>query len=167
MEIEQKSEKPKKLTEEEELFCQLYINGGVVFAGQRAKCYKEAFHPEERNVSIPSKQLLSKQHILTRIKVLSDELQTETETIATKLQVSETLKAVMEETATSSYTDKFGVKLSPAPLRSVSVNAAKALMDIYPIKHAQSSKLKIEGEGGVTFNVIVPSQEHPQTENEN
>ncbi|MCY1134005.1 hypothetical protein OWT79_10385 [Bacteroides fragilis] len=159
MENEQKTEKPKKLTEEEERFCQLYINGSVEYAGQHVKCYKEAFHNHDVNVSILSRQLLSKTSVLARIKVLSDELQTETETIATKLQVSETLKAVMEETATSSYTDKFGVKLSPAPLRSVSVNAAKALMDIYPIKHAQSSKLNIEGEGGITFNVVVPSPE--------
>ncbi|MDC1812101.1 hypothetical protein POZ03_16705 [Bacteroides uniformis] len=165
MENEQKSEKPKKLTDEEELFCQLYINGGVEYAGQHVKCYKYAFQIEEQNVSIPSRQLLSKPSITTRIKILSDKLQSETETVATKLQISETLKAVMEETATSSYTDKFGVKLSPAPLRSVSVNAAKALMDIYPIKHTQSSKLKIEGEGGVTFNVIVPSPE-PNVENE-
>lgn len=165
MENEQKSEKLKKLTEEEELFCQLYINGGVEYAGQYMKCFQNAFQTEEQNISILSRQLLSKPAINTRIKILSDEFQTETETVATKLQISETLKAVMEETATSSYTDKFGVKLSPAPLRSVSVNAAKALMDIYPIKHTQSSKLKIEGEGGVTFNVIVPSPE-PKVENE-
>lgn len=164
MENEQKSEKPRKLTEEEELFCQLYINGGVEYAGQHVKCYKNAFQTEERNVSIPSRQLLSKPSVIVRIKTLSDEFQTETETVATKLQISETLKAVMEETATSSYTDKFGIKLSPAPLRSVSVNAAKALMDIYPIRHTQGGKLKIEGEGGVTFNVIVPS---PKSKAEN
>ncbi len=39
------------------------------------------------------------------------------ETMAVKLQVAETLKAVMDETATSDYTDRFGVPLSPAPLQ--------------------------------------------------
>ena len=65
--------------------------------------------------------------------------------------------AVMEETATREYTDRFGIPLSPAPLRAVAVNAAKALMELYPIKHASESRLKIEnGQGGVIFNVIVP-----------
>ena len=71
----------------------------------------------------------------------------------------------MEETASSKYTDKFGVDLSPAPLRvAVSVNAAKALMDIYPIKHTQESKLRIEGDNGIIFNVIVPSSDEKQHE---
>ena len=79
------------------------------------------------------------------------------ETAAVKLQVTETLKAVMDETATSDYTDRFGVPLSPAPLRAVSVNAAKALMEIFPIKHKEENRLRIEGgDGNVIFNVIVP-----------
>ena len=62
----------------------------------------------------------------------------------------------MEETADSSYTDKFGIKLSPAPLRAVSVNAARTLMDIYPVKHSGESKGKSEANTSVTFNVVVP-----------
>ena len=85
-----------------------------------------------------------------------------TEAIAVKLQVTETLKSVMEETSTAKYKDKWGMDLSPAPLRAVAVNAAKALMDLYPIKHAQEAKLKIEGGGdnGIIFNVIVPQKEN-------
>jgi len=38
------------------------------------------------------------------------------------------------------------------------VNAAKALMDMFPIKHKEETKLRIEnGEGNVIFNVIVPT----------
>lgn len=104
-----------------------------------------------------ARRLLAKPHILARIKELVEELQQETETLATKLQVAETLKAVMEETSTAKYTDKFGIDLSPAPLRAVSVNAAKALMELYPIRHNQEAKLRIEGESGIVFNVIVPT----------
>jgi hypothetical protein len=45
-------------------------------------------------------------------------------------------------------------------MRSVAVNAAKALMDMHPIKEAQISKISLdsgEGGSGITFNVIVPS----------
>ena len=63
----------------------------------------------------------------------------------------------MDETATTDYTDRFGVPLSPAPLRAVSVNAAKALMEIFPIRHKEENRLCIEGsDGNVIFNVIVP-----------
>ena len=49
--------------------------------------------------------------------------------------------------------------LSPAALRAVSVNAAKALMEIFPIRHKEESRLRIEGnDGNVIFNVIVPQK---------
>ena len=63
----------------------------------------------------------------------------------------------MEETSNNNYVDRFGNKLSPAPLRAVAVNAAKALMELYPVKHSHETKLRIEGSNaGIVFNVIVP-----------
>lgn len=146
-----------KLTAAEEEFCSLYVCGGSKYAGQASKCYIEVFGEKVKYVSMAARRLLAKLHILARIKELVEELQQETETLATKLQVAETLKAVMEETSTAKYTDKFGIDLSPAPLRAVSVNAAKALMELYPIRHNQEAKLRIEGESGIVFNVIVPT----------
>ena len=94
---------------------------------------------------------------MARVKEMISTEQYEMETAAVKLQVGETLKAVMAEAATQNYLDRFGAPLSPAPLRAVSVNAAKALMELYPIKHAQESRLRIEGsDGNIVFNVIVP-----------
>lgn len=143
------------LTAEEEQFCFLFVYGDMNFAGQPEKCYGEVFG-EKNNITVISKRFISQPHILAKINELFKSLQAETETIAVKLQVAETLKAIMEETATAQFDDRFGVNLSPAPLRAVSVNAAKALMDLYPIKHIHETKLKIEGEGNVVFNVIVP-----------
>ena len=142
------------LTKAESLFCDLYINGGREFAGQHCKCYREAFQDSGSGVSLKSRRLLGKPHISERIKKLSEQQQTDTEAIAVKLQVT--------ETSTAKYKDKWGMDLSPAPLRAVAVNAAKALMDLYPIKHAQEAKLKIEGGGdnGIIFNVIVPQKEN-------
>ncbi|WP_291598980.1 hypothetical protein [Bacteroides sp.] len=158
-------QKETALTAQEEDFCNLYIYGDMDFAGQHRKCYEEIFG-ETGNVAVASRRLLGKPQIMARIKELSALVQNDTETLAVKLQVAETLKAVMEETSSAAYSDKFGVSLSPAPLRAVSVNAAKALMDLYPIKHAQEAKLRIEGEGGVVFNVIVPEakpRDHEET----
>lgn len=149
----------RPLTPKEEEFCQLYVRGGAEYAGQQAKCFREIFGQDGRNVYAASHRLITDPRIQARVKEMTASAQFEAETIAVKLQVAETLKAVMEETATREYTDRFGIPLSPAPLRAVAVNAAKALMDIYPIKHASESRLKIEnGQGGVIFNVIVPQQ---------
>jgi hypothetical protein len=145
------------LTDAEERFCELYVYGGYEFAGQARKCYEEVFGNEHKNTYLLSRRFLSKPHILAKVKELAATIQNETETLAVKLQIAETLKAVMEETATAQYEDRFGGALSPAPLRAVSVNAAKALMELYPVKHAQEAKLRIEGaDGNVIFNVIVP-----------
>jgi hypothetical protein len=153
------------LTETEEKFCNLYVFGGMDFAGQTQKCYEEVFRSEEKNTYLLSRRFLSRPHIAAKVKELATTIQAETETLALKLQLTETLKAVMEETATAKFDDRFGIAQSPAPLRAVSVNAAKALMELYPVKHIHEAKLRIEGaDGSVIFNVIVP--ETKQAENE-
>ncbi len=155
----QNEQSEKLLTDQEIEFCDLYVNGGLEFAGRPKKCYVEAFGEKaSKNPHSAANYLMHRPHILAHIKALLSSERFEMETMAVKLQVSETLKAVMDETATSDFTDRFGVPLSPAPLRAVSVNAAKALMDIFPIKHKEENKLRIEGaDGGVIFNVIVPT----------
>lgn len=154
----EKEKLPKQpLTSQEKDFCDLYVLGGIKFAGKHRQCYKETFSADERTASIKSRELLSSPHIQARIRTMMENTKNDVETQAIKLQVTETLKAVMEESATGAYQDKWGIDLSPAPLRAVSVNAAKALMELYPIKHTQETRLKIEGEGGVVFNVIVPT----------
>ncbi|MDR2883400.1 MAG: hypothetical protein LBU98_06465 [Alistipes sp.] len=145
------------LTAERERFCQLYVCGGVSFAGQLAKCFKEVFGEDYRDVSIDARRLVREPLVMARIRELSAAMTSEVESIAVKMQITETLRSIMEETASDNFTDRFGSHLSPAPLRAVAVNAAKALMELYPIKHVHETKLKIEGsEGGVVFNVIVP-----------
>lgn len=152
----EKETKKLPLTAQEEQLCQLFINGGMKFAGKRTSCYREVFKDESPKAYAVAYKVFGRPQVMARIKELVQEVDDETETIAMKLQITETLKAVMEETADASYTDKFGIKLSPAPLRAVSVNAARTLMDIYPVKHSGESKGKNEASTSVTFNVVVP-----------
>lgn len=145
-----------ELTVQEEAFCDLYVNGGIEFAGQPVKCYREIFGTTCRDTTA-ARSLLLQPRVTARVQQMMSAERHAMETAAVKLQVAETLKAVMAEAATQSFLDRFGMPLSPAPLRAVSVNAAKALMDLYPIKHAQESRLRIEGsDGNIVFNVIVP-----------
>ena len=158
----------KQLSEEELQFCELYVNGGLEFAGRPKKCYVEVFGEKHtKNPNAAANYLMNKPHVLAHIKSLLSSERFEMETMAVKLQVTETLKAVMDETATADFTDRFGVPLSAAPLRAVSVNAANALMDIFPIKHKEESRLRIEGgDGNVIFNVIVPTNPSQDEERE-
>ena len=149
------------LTPDEGRFCQLYVAGGVGYAGQLGKCYKEVFAQDDKDVLLDARALLRQPQIVARIKELMVPFQSETEVMALKMQLTETLRSVMEETSTRNFTDKYGAPASPAPLRAVSVNAAKALMELYPVKHTHETKLRIEGsEGGVVFNVIVPEKRY-------
>lgn len=87
------------------------------------------------------------------------------ETVDMKARLTEKLLQIVDETSKAVYTDRRGTKLSPAPLRSVAVQASKALMEMYPVKVAQESKVELKGgngDSGITFNVIVP-----QSNNEN
>ena len=155
---EEKNIPKEELTVQEEEFCQLFVNGGKGFAGQREKCFNEVFGEGYRkNVSLCSRKFLAKPVVTARVKELAEALQSESESVAIKLQLTETLKAIMQETATANFSDRFDVPLSPAPLRAVAVNAARALMEMYPVKHVHESKLRIEGsDGNVIFNVVVP-----------
>lgn len=147
----------KPLTPAQEQFCQLYVCGGVQFAGKLNKCFKEVFGEDHKDGHLQARQLVREPAIMTRIKELAADMANETESIAIKLQITETLRTILEETSNSNYSDRFGNLLSPAPLRAVAVNAAKALMELYPVKYAHETKLRIEGDNsGVVFNVIVP-----------
>ncbi|MBF0648597.1 hypothetical protein IR083_07180 [Dysgonomonas sp. GY75] len=155
------------LSIEEEQFCELFVYGGSEYAGRHVKCYAEVFGEGLLKLNVLSRKLLAKVEIQSRIRELMKDLQCETENMAIKLQVAETLKAVMEETSTAQFSDKSGIDLSPAPLRAVSVNAAKALMELYPIRHVHEARLRIEsGGGGIVFNVIVPENKSNEPDEE-
>lgn len=73
---------------------------------------------------------------------------------------------IVEECSTTEYRDKKGRAISPAPLRSVAVQATKALMDLHGVKENQVTKVSVEGagDGGITFNVIMPQSSNQEPE---
>lgn len=149
-------------TPEQEHFCQLYVCGGLQYAGQLVKCYEQVFGIEDEHFRVKALRLTRQPAVMARIRELGADMMSDTESIAVKMQISETLKAVMRETAQGIYQDRFGNPISPAPLRAVAVNAAKALMELYPVRHSSETKLKVEGsQNGIIFNVIVPSTPKP------
>ena len=146
------------LTDQEILFCDLFATGEAPFGGNAARCYQEVYNDKSKRAKSHATRLLARLDIQEYLKSL-DELSYE-EAKYMKTFLRENLVSIIEECASAELRDKKGILQSPAALRSVAVNASKALMDLYPIRAAQQTKLNIEGsgEGGITFNVIVPEQ---------
>lgn len=147
---------PKTLTKQEKDFCELYVFGCDPYAGNVRKCYEDVYQVKSNIVLKKATELYNKDDVQEYIKELNKIANVETSALKTRL--TEKLLSIIDETSTAKYTDRRGTELSPAPLRSVAVQAAKALMDMYPIKVAQESKLELNGggENGIVFNVIVP-----------
>ncbi len=145
-----------KLTDEEKLFCDLYALGDAPFAGNPVKCYTEAFHNTSNRVRPKAMALLQREDIKEYLDSL-EEMTFEEQRYMKKF-ISQNLMSIVEECSTAEYRDKKGKALSPAPLRSVAVQASKALMDLHGVKKDQVTKVSVEGagEGGITFNVIMP-----------
>lgn len=148
------------LSEEEERFCQLFCSGGKELAGNTVEVYKEVFgNTNKKQIAIESNKLLASPVITNRIReIMKNQFDSDEHNLYRKMRVIETLFSIMDETRDAKYKDKWGVDLSPAPLRAVSVNAAKAIADICGMKSDGGSGVTLNGENNVTFNVIVPQK---------
>ena len=146
------------LTDQEILFCDLYANGEAPYGGNAARCYQEVFGDQTHKARGKATRMLARPEIQEYLKSL-DELSYE-EAKYMKTFLRENLISIVQECSSAEYRDRRGTLQSPAALRSVAVNASKALMDLYPVKEAHVSKINIDGagEGGITFNVIMPEQ---------
>ena len=67
------------LTEKEELFCQLFSNGGKRFAGNQVETYKQVFGDKENNkLMIESNKLLTSPAVTSRIKdIMTNKMENE------------------------------------------------------------------------------------------
>lgn len=159
------------ITLNEKKFCEYYIKGSAPYAGDATLCYLHVFSPNNHQpssidmteASIKASELLSRPEIQEYADELSASVFKETESV--KRYVTESLKSIIREATEAEYRDRNGTVLSPAPLRSVAVNAAKALMEIYPIKATQAHQINVnggDGNSGITFNLIVPNQQSEQ-----
>lgn len=110
-----------------------------------------------------ARQLMMRDEIKDRIERIQSENIVNAATLRPRL--TETLLKIADECSTLVCEDKFGMKVSPAALRSVAVNAISKLTDMYGIKEDIAHKVMLEGADGdgITFNLIVP-QSKPDNE---
>ena len=150
---------PKTLSQQDIDFCELYIFGCDPYAGNARKCYEDIYKASSNTSLKAARELLAREDINSYITDLRKIANYETADL--KARLTEKLLHIIDETSTAHYTDRRGTELSPAPLRSVAVQAVKALMELHPVKVAQESKLELTGENGagITFNVVVPQEQ--------
>lgn len=153
-----------KLTDAEKLFCELYALGEAPFAGNPVKCYTEAFPAHSSRLRPRAMALLNRDDIKEYLNEL-EEMSFEEQRYIKKF-ASQNLMHIVEECSTAEFRDKKGRAISPAPLRSVAVQATKALMDLHGVKESQVTKVSVEGagDGGITFNVIMPQSSNQEPE---
>lgn len=152
-----------QLTDEQAKFCLLYVNAPAPYMGDALSCYELVYGKgktpiEHAENGRRAKQLLQDEEVRKRIEEL--EVVNLHNAASLRPRITETLLNIMGEMSVCKYYDKEGTPLSPAAARSVAVNAAKTLNDMYGIKEDILHKVQLEGKdgSGITFNVIMPEK---------
>jgi len=151
------------LTDNEAKFCLLFVNASAPLCGNVRECYKKVFNEtDDAKALSEGKKLMKKESVIQRIEELNDYNVHNAANL--KPQITETLLKIMYEMSDCQYKDKDGTLLSPAAARSVAVNAAKTLNDMYGVKEDIVHKIQLEGKNGsgITFNVVVPNKPQEQ-----
>ena len=161
------------LSEQEQKFCLIYTNGPAPYVGNEVRCWQLVFNDstyeptgeEEIEVSLKAHEFMGRDDVKEYIDKLSALNVVNATTLRPRL--TQTLLNIADECATATFEDKFGTPISPAALRSVSVNAIKTLTDMYGIKEDIAHKVMLEGSDGegITFNLIAP-QPAPKPDDE-
>ena len=159
-------EKPDiNLTQQEKEFCELFVHGDYNEVGDAAACYRKAFGVPLSKATRSGSQLLNEpaiQEYITSIEASEENESFEAKHLRKK--ITKRLLEIADRCAEGEYVDRKGNPISPASLRSVSVNAYKLIADLNGIKqHApKEGGTRGDSKSGITFNVIVP----PQTSSE-
>lgn len=137
-------------------FCRLYAGGVAPYAGNPAKSHEGAFGKKSLYANVEAAELLQRDDVKAYVGWLRKRTSPDSDSV--KQYLTQTYMRIIDECSEAEYTDRKGLPLNPASMRSVAVNAAKALAELHI---AKETKVSIGGEGGkngpsVTFNVIVP-----------
>lgn len=165
-----------KLTSDEERFCLIYVCGPAPYNGNAQKTYDLVFNNritsqrstltenldlesaelDDIDSSLRAHNLMQQEHIKVRIEQLQADSVVNASTLAPRLTAS--LLKIVDECSTLTVEDRWGTVTSPAALRSVAVNAASKLMEMYGIKEDIAHKVVLEGSDGdgITFNLVLP-----------
>lgn len=148
-------------------FCELFAGGPKGFIGDSFECCKHVFGDEAGATDFQIKKfargILAREDVKEYLNELDKTVNEEQRFM--KGFLTENLKSIVKEMSTTCYNDRKGKPVCPSMMRAVAVNAAKSLMEMYPVKDSRTDEIPING-GSVTFNVIVPQKKKETEETE-
>lgn len=153
-----------KLSDKEQKFCLIYTNGPAPYNGNEVRCWQLVFNgsttlprgEEEVEIALDASKFMQRDDVKEYIDSINALSIVNASTL--RPRITQTLLQIMDECSTAQYEDRWGVKIQPAAMRAVAVNAASKLTDMYGIKEDIAHKIQIEGSDGdgITFNLIAP-----------
>lgn len=153
-----------KLSDKEQKFCLIYTNGPAPYNGNEVRCWQLVFNgsttlprgEEEVEIALDASKFMQRDDVKEYIDSINALSIVNASTL--RPRITQTLLKIMDECSTAQYEDRWGVKIQPAAMRAVAVNAASKLTDMYGIKEDIAHKIQIEGSDGdgITFNLIAP-----------
>jgi len=150
-------------------FCQMFVNGGMDYAGQADKCYYKVVRriKDKARLKTKARDLLRKAYIEKEIIRLATE--GEIDLIGQRLQIENTLFKIMDEGAKVHYKNKWGRKANPAQMRAVAVSAAKQLSDMKGFN--APDELNVNGKNAegaaIQFITVVPEKKKKDGDSKN
>ena len=153
-----------KLSDKEQKFCLIYTNGPAPYNGNEVRCWQLVFNgsttlprgEEEVEIALDASKFMQRDDVKEYIDSINALSIVNASTL--RPRITQTLLKIMDECSTAQYEDRWGMKIQPAAMRAVAVNAASKLTDMYGIKEDIAHKIQIEGSNGdgITFNLIAP-----------
>lgn len=153
-----------KLSDKEQKFCLIYTNGPAPYNGNEVRCWQLVFNgsttlprgEEEVEIALDASKFIQRDDVKEYIDSINALSIVNASTL--RPRITQTLLKIMDECSTAQYEDRWGMKIQPAAMRAVAVNAASKLTDMYGIKEDIAHKIQIEGSDGdgITFNLIAP-----------
>lgn len=153
-----------KLSDKEQKFCLIYTNGPAPYNGNEVRCWQLVFNgsttlprgEEEVEIALDASKFMQRDDVKEYIDSINALSIVNASTL--RPRITQTLLKIMDECSTAQYKDRWGMKIQPAAMRAVAVNAASKLTDMYGIKEDIAHKIQIEGSDGdgITFNLIAP-----------
>lgn len=153
-----------KLSDKEQKFCLIYTNGPAPYNGNKVRCWQLVFNgsttlprgEEEVEIALDASKFMQRDDVKEYIDSINALSIVNASTL--RPRITQTLLKIMDECSTAQYEDRWGIKIQPAAMRAVAVNAASKLTDMYGIKEDIAHKIQIEGSDGdgITFNLIAP-----------
>lgn len=153
----------KELTEEEKVFVNLLVWGGIDYQANEKLCYEKAFDVKANKKNAKTaKELVARSEIS---KMIADEQkQFDTTLKSEKYKNIAVLAQIRDEMSQSVKFDRKGRSVAPAADRTVAIKAIETMNKMIGVGEETEDKNK-QKDTGITINLIAPEPKQEEDNN--